>query len=69
MSTYESLLAQLEKLARRNRQGSFRTKERYYEAVKRFCRFLTVCPGRPANTSCDQPLSAVSLHRESEDPG
>lgn len=40
MSTYVSLLAQLEKLARHNRQGSFRTKERYYEAAKRFCRFL-----------------------------
>lgn len=40
MSTYDSLLAQLEKLSRHNRQGSFRTKERYYEAVKRFCRFL-----------------------------
>ena len=40
MSTYDSLLAQLEKLARHNRQGSFRTKERYYEAVRRFLRFL-----------------------------
>ena len=27
-----SLVAQLDKLARHNRQGSFRTKERYYEA-------------------------------------
>ena len=37
---YRSLTAQLDKLARHNRQGSFRTKERYYEACKRFCRFL-----------------------------
>ena len=34
---YNSLVAQLDKLARHNRQGSFRTKERYYEAMKRFC--------------------------------
>lgn len=37
---YQALVAQLNKLARHNRQGSFRTKERYYEAVKRFCAFL-----------------------------
>ena len=37
---YHSLIAQLDKLARHNRQGSFRTKERYYEAYKRFCIFL-----------------------------
>ena len=35
-----SLVAQLDKLARHNRQGSFRTKERYYEACKRFCAYL-----------------------------
>ena len=35
-----SLIAQLDRLARHNRQGSFRTKERYYEAMKRFCCFL-----------------------------
>ena len=35
-----SLVAQLDKLARHNRQGSYRTRERYYEAMKRFCRFL-----------------------------
>ena len=33
---YLALVSQLDKLARHNRQGSFRTKERYYEAVKRF---------------------------------
>ena len=37
---YLSLMAQLDKLARHNRQGSFRTKERYYLAMKRFCLFL-----------------------------
>ena len=37
---YHSLVAQLDRLARHNRQGSFRTKERYYEAEKRFCAFL-----------------------------
>ena len=40
MGLYSTLVAQLDKVARHNRQGSFRTKERYYEAMKRFCRFL-----------------------------
>lgn len=35
-----SLVAQLDKLARHNRQVSFRTKARYYEACKRFCAYL-----------------------------
>ena len=37
---YKALVDQLDKVARHNRQGSFRTKERYYEAFKRFCAFL-----------------------------
>lgn len=37
---YQTLIAQLDKVSRHIRQGSFRTKERYYEAMKRFCRFL-----------------------------
>ena len=37
---YQTLVSQLDKVARHIRQGSFRTKERYYEAMKRFCRFL-----------------------------
>ena len=37
---YHSLVAQLDRLARHNRQGSFRTRERYYEAAKRFCAYL-----------------------------
>ena len=37
---YSALVSQLDKLARHNRQGSFRTKERYYEAMKRFCAYL-----------------------------
>lgn len=36
---FENLLSQLERLRRHNRQGSFRTRARYYEAMKRFCRF------------------------------
>ena len=39
---YNTLITQLDKLARHNRQGSFRTKDRYYEAVKRFCAYLAV---------------------------
>ena len=35
-----TLVAQLDRLARHNRQGSFRTKARYYEASKRFCAYL-----------------------------
>ena len=37
---YYSLEEQLDKIARHNRQGSYRTKERYYMAMKRFCHFL-----------------------------
>ena len=40
LDLYLTLVGQLDKLARHNRQGSFRTKERYYEAFKRFCAFL-----------------------------
>ena len=38
---YQTLITQLDKVARHNRQGSFRTKERYKEAMQRFCRFLS----------------------------
>ena len=37
---YLNLLAQTEKLYRHNRQGSYKTKERYFEAYKRFLRYL-----------------------------
>ena len=50
---FRTLTAQLDKLARHNRQGSYRTKERYYEACKRFCRFL-------AETYHLQKLSNIS---------
>ena len=40
LGLYLTLVGQLDKLARHNRQGSFRTKERYYEAFKRFCAYL-----------------------------
>jgi len=36
----KGLLEQLDKLYRHNRQGSYKTRERYYEAMKRFCVFL-----------------------------
>ena len=37
---YETLVAQLDRIFRHNRQGSFHTKQRYYEAMKRFCAYL-----------------------------
>jgi site-specific recombinase XerD len=37
---YTNLISQLDKLRKHNRQGSIKTKDRYYEAMKRFCRFL-----------------------------
>ena len=37
---YLALVAQLDRLARHNRQGSFQTRRRYYEAMKRFCLYL-----------------------------
>lgn len=36
---YRNLLAQLDKLHRHNRQGSYKTRARYYEAMQRFLRF------------------------------
>lgn len=39
--TTGNLLAQLDKLHKHNRQGSYKTKERYYEAMKRFCLFAS----------------------------
>ncbi len=38
--TYENLIAQLDKLRKHNRQGSYKTRERYYEAMQRFSRYL-----------------------------
>ena len=40
MGIFQALVSQLDKLARHNRQGSFRTKDRYYQAMKRFCTYL-----------------------------
>lgn len=37
---YINLLAQAEKIRRHNRQGSYKTKERYFEAYKRFLHYL-----------------------------
>ena len=38
--TYQNLIAQLDKVARHNKQGSYKTRERYYEAMQRFCAYL-----------------------------
>ena len=38
---YFTLIQQLEKLRKHNRQGSIKTKERYYQAMQRFCRYLS----------------------------
>ncbi len=37
---YQNLLVQLDKLYRHCRQGSYQTRARYYEAMKRLCRYL-----------------------------
>lgn len=37
---YRNLMSQVDKLHRHNRQGSYKTRARYYEAMQRFCRFL-----------------------------
>lgn len=37
---YRNLLAQVDKLHRHNRQGSYKTRARYYEAMLRFIHFL-----------------------------
>lgn len=39
-TVYENLVRQLDKVRRHCRQGSYKTRERYYEAMKRLCRFL-----------------------------
>ena len=55
------LLTQLDKLARHNRQGSYRTRERYYEAFKRFCAFLAdTLASRNWQTSVRSTSSAMS---------
>ena len=38
---YLNLMSQVDKLHRHNRQGSYKTRARYYEAMQRFCRFLS----------------------------
>ena len=39
-NVYQNLVAQLDRLYRHTRQGSYQTRARYYEAMKRLCRFL-----------------------------
>lgn len=54
---YENLLLQLDKLRRHNQQGSFKTRERYYEAMKRFCRFLADHRPLAQDPDSDRPMS------------
>ena len=37
---YLPMMMYVDKLHRHNRQGSYKTRARYYEAMQRFCRFL-----------------------------
>ena len=37
---YRNLLTQLDKVVRHSKQGSYKTRERYHSACKRFCGFL-----------------------------
>ncbi len=65
---YYSLEAQLDKIARHNRQGSYRTKERYYMAMKRFCRFLAdeYHLQKPSNISGKHLVAYVLWMQEKE---
>ena len=65
---YQNLLTQLDKLYRHNRQGSFRTRQRYYEAMQRFCRFLAeqFRLERLANISPKHIYAYVSYLQEQE---
>jgi len=64
---YTNLLAQLEKLVRHNRQGAFKTKERYDEAYRRFLRFVAIVYRleKIANLS-GKHLSAYVKHMKSK---
>ena len=51
---YETLVSQLDRIFRHNRQGSFHTKRRYYEAMKRFCAYLAdvyICRRYPTSAA------------------
>ena len=37
---YKNLKSQIDKISKHNRQGSFKTKERYEQSVNRFCKFI-----------------------------
>jgi integrase len=37
---YQTLISQVEKLRKHNRQGNIKTKERYFQAMQRFCKYL-----------------------------
>jgi len=40
LNLYLNLMVQVDKIYRHMRQGSYETRIRYYEAMRRFCRFL-----------------------------
>lgn len=40
INIYRNLLVQLDRIFKHSRQGSYKTRERYYKAMRRFCRFL-----------------------------
>ena len=64
---YQTLIAQLDKTARHNRQGSFRTKERYYEAMQRFCKFLSEeCRLQKLTNISGKHLTAYVLHMQEQ---
>ena len=53
---YETLVAQLDRIFRHNRQGSFHTKQRYYEAMSDSAPIWPMC------TICrSYPTSAESI--------
>lgn len=70
-SVYQNLVAQLDRLYRHTRQGSYKTRERYYEAMKRLCRFLAEEYGveRLANLAPKHiEAYAAKLQREGKSP-
>lgn len=62
----QNLLSQAEKLYRHNRQGSYKTKERYFEAFKRFLLYLAdnYHLEKLANISCKHLSSYIHYMQE-----
>jgi integrase len=67
MSHYKNLLSQADKLYRHNRQGSYKTKARYYEAYKRFLHYLgDTCRLQKLANISGKHLSAYIDHMKSK---